>query len=230
MQKYKAITFDFWGTLVDVDTSGENGFAKVLAQTGLATTHNARDLYFRWDDAAVRRYRSGRWRPYFEHALLALQDVLEPLGVKREGTDWSGLTETLLSTMTGEAKPHPEVPAIIAQLKKTYPLMPITNMDDRLFHLNPFGAEFPLTVTAEQARAFKPSALIFGYAIKKLDLQPEEILHVSLSQFADLEGAMPMGMDVAWINRYGEPLSRFTPVPRYEFRNLDGLKTIFSLT
>lgn len=228
MQKYKAITFDFWGTLVDVDTSGEQGFAKVLMEVGLEAA-DARNLYLRWDDAAVRRYRSGLWRPYFDHSLLALKDVLEPLGVTGDSTDWPGLTEVLLSTMTGEAKPHPEVPGIIAQLQNNYQLMPITNMDDRLFNLNPFAAHFPLAVTAEQAKAFKPCALIFQHAINRLGFEPKDILHVSLSQFADLEGAMPMGMDVAWINRYNEPLGRFTPVPRYEFRDLEGLKAVFSL-
>lgn len=226
MRKYKAVTFDFWGTLVDVDASGSKGMAQVLGESGLEA-QDARAVYISWDDATVRLYRSGPWRPYVECALQALREVLEPLGVAREGADWEKLADLLLTTMTGEAKPHPEVPAIIARLRERYPLMPITNMDNRLFRLNPFGTGFPLTVTAEDAQAFKPSALIFRHAIEKLGLRPDDILHVSLSQFADLEGAMPMGMDVAWINRHGDPIGRFTPKPRYEYRSLEGLKEIF---
>jgi 2-haloacid dehalogenase len=52
-------------------------------------------------------------------------------------------------------------------------------------------------------------------------------LHVSLSQFADLEGAMPLGMKVAWINRGREPLGRYTPKPLHEFSDLTGLATLF---
>ncbi|NBB13151.1 HAD family hydrolase [Pseudomonas sp. SLFW] len=228
MRTFKAITFDFWGTLVDVDTSGEAGVAAVLAQSGVTPGMTAKELYFKWDDATVRRYRSGTWRPYFDFALLGLQDVLQPLGFDAGPERWAALTETLLSTMTGEARPHPEVPAIIAVLKEKYPLMPITNMDNRLFDLNPFRSEFAQVTTAEEARAFKPSAFIFQRAIEKLGVPADQILHVSLSQFADLEGAMPMGMQVAWINRYGHPLGQFTPKPLYEFSDLSGLKGVLA--
>lgn len=225
MRAFKAITFDFWGTLVDVDTSGQAGVTEVLDKCGLAG-FDAQELYLKWDDAAVRRYRSGVWQPYFNYALLGLRDVLEPLGFEAGAERWRQLTEILLSTMTRDAKPHPEVPEIISVLKQHYPLMPITNMDNRFFDLNPFRAEFSLATTAEEAKAFKPSALIFKHAIEKLGVPADQILHVSLSQFADLEGAMPMGMQVAWINRYGEPRGRFTPAPLYEFRNLLGLRDV----
>jgi 2-haloacid dehalogenase len=225
MRTFKAITFDFWGTLVDVDTSGQIGMGKVLAESGV-TGMNAKDLYFQWDDATVRRYRSSTWRPYSDYALLGLKDVLEPLGFETSPKRWRDLTETLLVTMTGEAKPHPEVPEIISVLKQHYPLMPITNMDNRLFELNPFKAEFSMATTAEEAKAFKPSVLIFQRAIDHLSVPAQDILHVSLSQFADLEGAMPVGMNVAWINRYGEALGKFTPAPLYEFRNLSGLRDV----
>ena len=225
MQNFKAITFDFWGTLVDVDASGELGMLKVLDESGIEGIE-AKELYFKWDDATVRRYRSGRWQPYFDYALLGLKDVLEPLGYEANHDQWSRLTELLLTNMTAEAKPHPEVPEIIAVLKRHYPLMPITNMDNRFFNLNPFKAEFSMATTAEEARAFKPSAFIFKKAIDKLGLAPDDILHVSLSQFADLEGAMPMGMKVAWINRYGEARGKFTPAPLFEFKDLSGLREV----
>ena len=45
--------------------------------------------------------------------------------------------------------------------------------------------------------------------------------------FADLEGAMPLGMKVAWINRGQEPLGRFTPKPLYEFSDLSGVTALF---
>jgi 2-haloacid dehalogenase len=105
--------------------------------------------------------------------------------------------------------------------------MPITNMDGRYFCLNPFQEVFDSFVTAEEAKAFKPSADIFRLAIKKLGRPPCSILHVSLSQFADLEGAMPLGMKVAWINRGQESLGRFTPKPLHEFPDLTGLLALF---
>ena len=225
MLDIKAVTFDFWGTLVDVDTSGELGMAQVLSDLGLSKA-DPRTLYFDWDAATVRRYRSSTWRPYFDWGLLGLRDVLTPLGVDVNQAHLNRLAETLMATMTSRAEPHPEVPAIISALKERLPLMPITNMDQRLFEMNAFKSQFTLTLTAEEARAFKPSALIFNRAIERLGVAPRNILHVSLSQFADLEGAMPVGMNVAWINRNSETLGIHTPKPLYEFHDLNGLKSV----
>lgn len=225
MPDIKAVTFDFWGTLVDVDASGELGMKEILRALDLPV-QDARAQYLAWDAATVRRYRSGPWRPYFDWGFQALIEVLTPLGIEASERKWRELAEILMSTMTSQAEPHPEVPAIIATLKRRYPLMPITNMDNRLFAMNPFRREFDLAITAEEARAFKPSALIFNRAVERLAVAPEQILHVSLSQFADLEGAMPVGMNVAWINRAGEALGPLTPRPLYEFPDLKGLKSV----
>jgi 2-haloalkanoic acid dehalogenase type II len=226
MRWVKAITFDFWGTLVDVDKSG------YLAMRQLAASLNLKDadpaaLYLTWDDATVRRYRSDVWRPYVEWTAHGLKDAFAQYDIALPDEEWRVHADAFVKVMTSEAKPHPEVPKIIRALKSKFPLMPITNMDERYFRLNPFHAAFDSFVTAEEAHAFKPSADIFRLAIKKLGHPPGSILHVSLSQFADLEGAMPLGMKVAWINRGREPLGRYTPKPLHEFSDLTGLATLF---
>jgi 2-haloacid dehalogenase len=226
MHWVRAITFDFWGTLVDVDKSGHS------AMRQLATSLKLKDadpeaLYSTWDDATVRRYRSDVWRPYVEWTAHGLKDTFAEFGIELRDEEWRARADAFVRIMTSEAKPHPEAPNVIRALKSRFPLMPITNMDEKYFRLNPFQAEFDAFVTAEEARAFKPSADIFRLAIKKLGHPPDSILHVSLSQFADLEGAMPLGMKVAWINRGQEPLGRFTPKPLLEFSDLTGLTALF---
>ncbi len=222
--KYKAITFDFWGTLVDVDASGVKAMEAVALRLGVDPSL-AGTYYLQWDEATVRGYRSGRWQPYVKWAAFGLQQVF---AAQAPTGDWSVLAEAFVADMTRNAQPHPEVPDVIRFLGDRYRLMPVTNMDRRFFDANPFRSRFALTLTAEDVRAFKPSALIFQAAIDQLGLDPSEILHVSLAQFADLEGAMPMGLDVAWINRGGESLGRFTPMPKFEFSDLSPLVGLFS--
>jgi 2-haloalkanoic acid dehalogenase type II len=226
MHWVKAMTFDFWGTLVDVDKSGHSAMRRLAASLNLKDADPAA-LYSTWDDATVRRYRSDVWRPYVEWTAHGLRDTFANYGIELPDEEWRAHADAFVKIMTSEAKPHPEAPKVIRALKSKFPLMPITNMDERYLRLNPFQAAFDSFVTAEEARAFKPSADIFRLAIKKLGFPPDSILHVSLSQFADLEGAMPLGMKVAWINRGREPLGRYTPKPLYEFSDLTGLATLF---
>jgi len=223
---WDAVTFDYWGTLVDVDRSGIEAMRHVCALLRLESM-DPRALYRAWDEATVRRYRSDTWRPYRDWAALGLQDVLEPHGIALGG-EWAELANTLVARMTAEAQPHPEAPAVIRTLRERVPLMPITNMDDAYFQLNPFHHEFDRYLTAQQAGAFKPSARIFERAIELLQVPPGRILHVSMSPFADLEGAMPVGMKVAWINRAGETLGPYTPRPLYEFPDLRGVELLFT--
>lgn len=224
MDWVKAITFDFWGTLVDVDASGELAMRQLLAT--LEHKRAAPDpaaLYLAWDAATVRRYRSDVWRPYVEWSAIGLKDTFEPYGVHLSDAAWFQHSDSFVRIMTSQATPHPEVPAIIEALKRRFPLMPITNMDASYFRLNPFHAVFDEFVTAEEAKAFKPCADIFRLAISKLQCPAQHILHASLAQFADLDGAMPLGIKVAWINRGREQLGRYTPKPMFEFPTLKGL-------
>jgi len=227
MDWVRAITFDFWGTLVDVDSSGIQGCAAVLKQIGL-NTEDANRLYFDWDAATVREYRSGPWEPYVNFGARGLKRVLGARVPDQESVDWLELSELLVSTMTRNAQPHPEAPRLIEFLKPRYPLCPITNMDLRLFDLNPFKSSFDMWVTAEEAGAYKPSESIFLEAVNKLGVAPQHILHVSLAQFADVEGAKPLGMKVAWINRSCEAQGLYTPDPDYQFPDLNGVYELFA--
>jgi 2-haloacid dehalogenase len=226
MKWVKAITFDFWGTLVDIDTSGTAAMSHVLQKLSIAD-QDPLALYLAWDYATVRRYRSDVWRPYVQWSALGLADTLQPLGVELSESEWADLADVFVTIMTSQAAPHPESQEVVEFLKQKLPLMPITNMDEHYFSLNPFRSQFDQWLTAEEAGAFKPSALIFNKAISKIGSNPGEILHASLAQFADLEGAMPVGMKVAWINRGQEQLGAFTPKPLYEFPTLLGLKGLF---
>jgi hypothetical protein len=52
--KPKALTFDYFGTLVDVTTGGIRGIEAVLQRLALATTQTAADVYADWDRRAVQ--------------------------------------------------------------------------------------------------------------------------------------------------------------------------------
>ena len=82
---------------------------------------------------------------------------------------------------------------------------------------------FDQVTTAEMARAYKPSESIFRLALDRLAVPAESVLHCSLASWADIDGAKPLGMQVAWINRGAERLSVWQPRPDHEFPTLEGV-------
>ncbi|MCT8180438.1 MULTISPECIES: HAD family hydrolase [unclassified Variovorax] len=220
----RAITFDYFGTLVDVDRGGMAGIEAVLAEAGLRTERPLFELYLDWDIRNVQRYRGGRWRPYRQVAREALRETLEAIepGVTAR-LDIDLLNELYLGHLVESAPPHPEVEAILQRLAERFPLMPITNMDSDLWQRSQLVRFFDQVTTAEMARAYKPSESIFRLALDRLAVPAESVLHCSLASWADIDGAKPLGMQVAWINRGAERLSVWQPRPDHEFPTLEGV-------
>ena len=221
MQTIKAITFDYFGTLVDVDRGGILGMAAVLRHTGIATELTPTELYLDWDVINVQTYRCGVFRKYREVSTIALARFLEKLepGVTRR-VDMDQLAELFLGHLVEDSPPHADAVPTLAWMSQHYPLMPITNMDSDLWQRSQLVEYFEHVTTAEMARAYKPSEAIFKLAIDRLGVAPEQILHCSLASWADIDGAKPLGMNVAWINRGGETLGPWKPRPDFEFTTL----------
>ncbi len=228
MDAIKAVTFDYFGTLVDVDAGGTAGMAEVLSRLGRSDL-DAAALYLDWDVRNVQLYRSSAYRRYREVAAEALAATLAGAGIAGLDADrLPPLTDTLLTGLVEQAPPHPEVPEILALLAAKYPLMPITNMDSDLFARSRLASFFPSVTTAEMARAYKPSERIFRLALERLALAPGEVLHASLASWADIDGAKPLGMRVAWINRTQDRLGPWQPRPDHEFADLTGLREVLA--
>jgi 2-haloacid dehalogenase len=76
------------------------------------------------------------------------------------------------------------------------------------------------------AQAYKPSQAIFSLALDRLALPAQEVLHCSLASWADIDGAKPLGMAVAWINRGGDTLGAWQPRPDFEFDTLSPVRDV----
>jgi 2-haloalkanoic acid dehalogenase type II len=226
--KFAAVTFDYFGTLVDADRGGATGMAVVLQRLGWQ--RDPAQEYLRWDERAVQTYRGGKYRSYrvvARSALAATLEAIEPGSGARPDLD--ELTEMLLAGLVEASPPHPETISVLESLQARYPLLPITNMDTDLFRKSQLAEYFPRVITAQMAEAYKPSERIFLAALADLGLEAEQVLHASLSPFADIEGAKPLGFTVAWINRSGERLGPWSPRPDYELPDLRGLPQILGL-
>jgi FMN phosphatase YigB (HAD superfamily) len=81
----------------------------------------------------------------------------------------------------------------------------LSNADDDFLRpcLARNGLDFPVVVSSESARAYKPHMAIFLTLSEALSLPPERILYVGDSRLADIVGAKNAGLQAAWINRQG---------------------------
>jgi 2-haloacid dehalogenase len=225
----KAITFDYFGTLVDVDQGGVKGMQAVLELAEIQAKTPVADVYLNWDILSVQTYRGGKYRRYREVSASALARCLESLepGVMRR-LDIDQLTDVFLGHLVEDSQPHPEVVDILESLGQRYPLMPITNMDSDLWQRSQLVRFFDQVTTAEMARAYKPSEAIFKLALDRLAVPAESVLHCSLASWADIDGAKPLGMQVAWINRGNDRLSVWQPRPDHTFSTLEGIVPLVS--
>lgn len=227
--KIDAITFDYFGTLVNVDEGGMSGMRAVLEAAGIRCERPIFDVYLDWDIRNVQLYRGGPYRSYRAVARDALAGTLDALQPGASATlDLEALTELFLKHLVEQAPPHPEVPEILDWLGNRFPMMPITNMDSDLWRRSRLASHFDQVTTAEMAQAYKPSESIFKLALQRLGVRAQHVLHCSLASWADIDGAKPLGMKVAWINRGAERLSVWQPRPDHEFSDLTGVRSLFS--
>ena len=225
--KIQALTFDYFGTLVDVDMGGTRGMETVLARLGVETAKSAGDIYLDWDIRNVRLYRGGAYQRYRDVAEAAMRDCLDALepGVLRNQNPAS-LTDIFLTHLVESSPAHGDAIPFLEWASAHFPLMPITNMDSDLWQRSRLTRYFEHVTTAEMAKAYKPSQAIFALALDRLGVPASDVLHCSLASWADIDGAKPLGMQVAWINRGGESLGTWQPRPDYEFSDLSPVRDL----
>jgi 2-haloacid dehalogenase len=93
--------------------------------------------------------------------------------------------------------------AALHQLRSRFRLAVISNVDDDLFAATrpKLGVEFDHVITAQQARAYKPSLKIFELALSRVVLPAHRVLHVGQSIYHDVVPAQALGLATVWVNR-----------------------------
>ena len=216
------LTFDCYGTLTQWDEGLLSAVEKILAKHGSAG--NAIDpatLIDIYDRHEHRLEQTPPHRSFADVAGRALELAMQELGLGFSSDDAAVLTGSI-----AQMPPFPEVPAALAELKQLgYQLCVISNTDDAIIagNLAQMGGHIDRVVTAEQARAYKPSARIFDYAHRELGVSRNEVVHICASPHLDLAAARDLKLRAVWINRgtAREALPDFEPC--VELSTLDGV-------
>lgn len=92
----------------------------------------------------------------------------------------------------------------LERITARWPVASLTNGNADLARIG-IHAHFHCHVCARDTGVGKPDARIFLAAAQRLDVAPEQILHVGDDPLLDVCGARDAGLRTAWINREGKP-------------------------
>src|ERR1700724_1014693 len=215
----KLMSFDVFGTLVDVRAGSYDAFASILREVGSGVDVKAFWEY--WEARNIAHY----WEPYQRYrdiCELSLGEAFAHFGLHGDPK----LIGPYFNCFRSFAL-YPDVQETLDRLARMCRLSVVSNIDDDLFAATPLGRTFDLVCTAERARGYKPDGALFRYllaqASTRFGVSREEILHSVQSQFTDRVGAKPLGLTVAWINRRAVALDPSVPKPDHVFPDLASL-------
>ena len=91
----------------------------------------------------------------------------------------------------------------LRELEKHFRLAIISNVDDDLFAATrpQLEVQFSEVITAQQARAYKPSLKVFELALSRIGAPAHRVLHVGQSIYHDVLPAQSLGLSTVWVNR-----------------------------
>jgi 2-haloacid dehalogenase len=196
--RFEALTFDCYGTLIDWETGLAATFRPILDAHGVEADDEAvLAAYARHEAAAA----AGPYMRYRDVLAAGLRGVAQDLGFEPTAAE--------VEAFSGSVADWPafaDSADALRTLQRRYKLGVITNCDDDLFAASnrKLGVEFDWIVTAEQVGSYKPDERNFHVAFERLTLPRERILHVAQSLFHDHVTAKRLGLTTVWIDRRGD--------------------------
>ncbi|WP_112153329.1 haloacid dehalogenase type II [Agrobacterium tumefaciens] len=203
------LTFDCYGTLIQWDEGLIAAMGRILSAKGGDIDQKTFIAVYDRHEHALEAERPHR--TFAEVSALALEKAMNEFGLPFEAAD----AETLTSSI-GKMPPFPEVVATLEKLKAAgFRLAIISNTDDAIIAGNvaQLGSSIDRVITAEQARAYKPSGQTFRHAWKSLGVEMNDLVHICASPHLDLAAARELGFRTVWIDRGTgrKPLSDYQP-------------------
>jgi 2-haloacid dehalogenase len=193
--RFQVLTFDCYGTLINWEEGIFRALRLVFAAHGRTPDDSTiLTLYGEFEANAEQ----GEYRCYRDVLAQVVRDFGKQFEFSPTASEVSSLAESLPSW-----KPWPDTVDALRKLRSRFRLAIISNIDDDLFSAtrHQLGVELDHTITAQQARAYKPSSKIFQLALSRLGVPSTRILHVGQSIYHDVIPAQSLGLATVWVNR-----------------------------
>lgn len=220
MKNIKAIIFDAYGTLFDVNSAAEKCKSKIGDKwESFANYWRTTQLEYTWLRSMMERHKDF-WK-ITEDSLDKAMKVFEiDASMKNELLD----LYKILS-------PYPEVKDTLQKLKdKNYKLAILSNgtpeLLNELVYSNNLKNLFDNIFSIEDVGIFKPSSKVYDIPIKKYNIKKNEVAFLSSNTW-DVSGGGNYGYNSIWVNRNKNIFDNLDFKPIYEIDNLTKLTTYF---
>ena len=219
MKNIKAIIFDAYGTLFDVNSAAEKCKDKIGNKwEGFANHWRTTQLEYTWLRSLMKRHKDF-WQ--------VTEDSLDK-SMKAYEIDSSMRNELLdlykiLSTFD-------EVPEVLKSLKeKDFKLAILSNgtpsLLDELVKSNNLENIFNDIFSIEEVGVYKPDSKVYDIPIKKYSIQKNEGAFLSANTW-DVSGGGNYGYNSIWVNRNNNIFDKLDYKPQNEIKNLKELLNI----
>ena len=221
MKNIKAIIFDAYGTLFDVNSAAEKCKDKIGGKwEAFANFWRTTQLEYTWLRSLMERHKDF-W--------LVTEDSLDK-SMKAFDIDLS-MKEELLN-LYKVLSPYKEVPETLKTLKeKNFKLAILSNgtpsLLNELVKSNNLKNFFDDIFSIEEVGIYKPSSKVYDIPIKKYHIEKSEVAFLSANTW-DVSGGGNYGYQSIWINRNNNIFDKLDYKPKYELDNLNKLISLLS--
>jgi 2-haloacid dehalogenase len=194
MKNIKAIIFDAYGTLFDVNSAAEKCKDKIGDKwEGFANYWRTTQLEYTWLRSLMKKHKDF-WQITEDSLDKSMKAFKINIEMKNE-----------LLNLYKVLSPYPEVKETLEKLKeKKYKLAILSNGTPSLLHElvnnNNLKNLFDDIFSIEDVKVYKPSSKVYEIPIKKYNIKNEEVAFLSANTW-DVSGGGNYGFTSIWVNR-----------------------------
>ena len=219
MKNIKAIIFDAYGTLFDVNSAAEKCKDKIGDKwEGFANFWRTTQLEYTWLRSLMKRHKDF-WQ------------------ITEDSLDKSMKTYKIDPTMKNELlnlykslSPYKEVHEVLIKLKdKNFKLAILSNgthsLLDELVKSNNLENLFDDLFSVEQVGIYKPDSKVYDMPINKYQIEKNEVYFLSSNTW-DVSGGGNYGYNSIWVNRNNNIFDKLDYSPKHQIKQLGELLDI----
>ena len=216
MNNAKAIVFDAYGTLFDVNSAAEKRKDKIGNKwENFANFWRTTQLEYTWLRSLMKKHKN-----FWQITEDSLDKSMETFQIDKS------LRNDLLS-LYKELSPYPEVKNVLENLKKkSFKLAILSNGTPELLnHLvksSDLENLFDDIFSVEEVKIYKPDPKVYDIPVNKYKVTKGEITFLSANTW-DVSGAGNYGYNSIWVNRNNSVFDKLDYKPKNEVKNLKQL-------